>query len=167
MRRFLLVNLLLMKCILIIFFVYFLYCVILKKMYPNRRHYQFNILIPYFLQYPPCGMMTQEGLRSTRMSVYLCCSMACFSPLADCSLMSSNLATAALDNLGEMSKVRNRISKGNVLKGRKLISKVDVVKSQENDIQGLCLMLEKLIWRPYQYQLIHLTLEMDLKYVIS
>ena len=42
-------NLLLMKCILIIFFVYLLFCVILKKMYPNRRRYQFNILFNFVL----------------------------------------------------------------------------------------------------------------------
>lgn len=48
---------------------------------------------------PPSGTMMYEGLRSMPMSVYFCCSIVCCIPAADCSLISSNLAMAAWDNL--------------------------------------------------------------------
>lgn len=54
---------------------------------------------PYSWYRPPWGMIMYDGLMSTCILVYLCFSMACFSPDADFFVMSLNLAMAALDNL--------------------------------------------------------------------
>jgi len=53
------------------------------------------------VQIPPWGTMTYDDWRSTDISVYFFRSIACCIPVAVCSLISSYVAIAACDNLGE------------------------------------------------------------------
>lgn len=70
-----------------------------SKRVPSNKYDPIGFFQSYCWYFPPCGMMTYDGFRSMQMSVYLCCSIACFNPEAEFFVMSLNFVMAAFDNL--------------------------------------------------------------------
>lgn len=83
----------------IYFFFFRIFERLKSKRVPSNKYDPLGFFQSYCWYFPPCGMMTYDGFRSMQMSVYLCCSIACFNPEAELFVMSLNFVMAAFDNL--------------------------------------------------------------------